>query len=491
MKVFTKKDFSKRGVGSCLIFPFFESKKAKAASNVEIFDELKGPIDALDFTGKKDETALVYLNNRQEKRALLLGLGKEEEITEESIRNSFAVALKRCQQIKALKVNVIYPKKCTLKNLFRSILEGLFLSNYFFHKLKKATLHDIKEHLIEEVEIVGIEEKKTDEIERIETISTGVNLVRDLVNNNADEVTPQKLAQVAMEFEKISPKIKVKVFDKKKIEEEKMDLLLAVNRASFRDPTFIIVEYLPSKSDDRTILVGKGITFDTGGLSLKPTEGKSGMNTMKEDMGGAAAVLGTLFVAAKLGLNKNIIGLIPATENSIGSKSYKPGDVYSSYSGKTVEVLNTDAEGRLILADALAYGVKNYKPSRMIDIATLTGAVSIALGKDIAGLFSNDSELVKKLLSAANATGELLWQLPLHQEYKKMIKSDIADLKNVAEREGSCITAALFLEEFVSKTPWAHIDIGGTCTNNPVRSYYTSVATGYGLRLMYEFLENL
>lgn len=488
MKVTTKKDFSKRGAAGCLVIPFFEAKKAKAASNIDLFEEIKAPIEALDFTGKKEEIALVYLKGKQEPRALLLGLGKEEEITEESIRNSFAAAVKKCQQLRASKINLVFPKKCRTEHLFRSVLEGLNLSNYFFHKLKKDSLHAETVLLLDEVEIVGVDEKDKEEIEKVKIISTGVHLVRDLVNNNADEITPQKLAEVAKEFEKISPKVKVTVFDKKRIEEEKMGLLLAVNRASFRDPAFIIVEYLPSKSDDRTVLIGKGITFDSGGLSLKPTES---MIKMKTDMSGAAAVLGVIYVAAKLNLNKNIIAVVPATENSIGSKSYKPGDVYSSYSGKTVEVLNTDAEGRLILADAISYAVKNLKPKRMIDIASLTGAVAIALGEEIAGLFCNDKEMAKKLLASGLNTGELLWELPLHPEYKKLIKSDIADLKNVAQREGSCITAALFLEDFVGKIPWAHIDIGSTACYNKTKGYYTSAGTGYGLRLIYDFLENL
>ncbi len=488
MKITTKKDFSKRGAAGCLIIPFFESKKARPASNIELLEEIKSPIEALDFTGKKGQSSIVYLKERQEPRALLLGLGKEEEITLESIRNSYADAVKVCQQLKALKVNLLYPKKCREENLFRAILEGLYLSNYFFHKLKKESLHDEMAHLLEEVEIVGSDEKNGDEIEKIKVISTGVHLVRDLVNNNADDITPQKLSEVASEFEKISPKVKVRVFDKKKIEEEKLGLLLAVNRASFRDPAFIIVEYLPVKSEDKTVLVGKGITFDTGGLCLKPPEG---MVKMKADMSGAAAVLGVIYVAAKLNLNKNIIAIVPATENSIGSKGYKPGDVYSSYSGKTVEVLNTDAEGRLILADALSYAVKNFNPKRIIDIASLTGAVSIALGGEIAGLFCNDKDLAKKLFSASKATGELLWELPLHPEYKKMIKSEIADIKNIGEREGSCITAALFLEDFVNKVPWAHIDIGGTSYYNKPKGYYTTPGTGYGVRLLYEYLENL
>jgi leucyl aminopeptidase len=215
------------------------------------------------------------------------------------------------------------------------------------------------------------------------------------------------------------------------------------------------------------------------------------MDTMKTDMSGGAVALGVIYVVASLGIDANITALIPATENSIGSKSYKPGDVYTSYSKKTVEVENTDAEGRLILADAISYAVDKIKPKNIVDIATLTGAISIALGEEIAGVFSNNDELFEVMKKASKETGELIWRLPLHEEYKKMLKSRIADIKNVGGRKAGSITAALFLEEFVKGIPWIHIDIGGIAYFSKPRGYYTSLATGFGVRLILDFLEKL
>ncbi len=233
--------------------------------------------------------------------------------------------------------------------------------------------------------------------------------------------------------------------------------------------------------------MGKGITYDTGGLSLKPT---SGMQDMKCDMSGAATALGTIFAAAKIGLKKNVTAIVPSTENCIGSKSYKPGDVYIGYSGKTVEIDNTDAEGRLILADALAYASKKLKPSRIIDFATLTGAIIVALGEETTGMMSNNDELAAQLAKAGEATYERVWRLPLFEEYKQQIKSDVADLKNSGGRDASSITAALFLQEFIGDFPWAHLDIAGTAHLSKARRYHPKNGTGVGIRLMIEFLEN-
>ena len=268
-----------------------------------------------------------------------------------------------------------------------------------------------------------------------------------------------------------------------------MGLLLAVNRASSRDPTFMLIEYKGDpKAHDLTVLVGKGITFDTGGLNLKPT---GSMESMKCDMAGAAAVLGVIQAAAALGIKKNITGVIAATENSIGSRSYKPGDVYCGYAGKSVEIGNTDAEGRLILADALAYAVKNLKPSRIIDLATLTGAVEVALGNEAIGLLSNHDVLADLLIRSGSSTGERVWRLPLYEEYKDLLKSDVADIKSTGGRTAGCITAAIFLHEFVGKTPWAHLDIAGTAYLNEAKRYQPKHATGVGVRLMLSLLESL
>lgn len=488
MKISAVRDTSKRKNADCLVVPFFEEKNPIAACDIkDIERDVKWSLEAGDFKGKDKQTSLIYVQGRKEKRILLIGLGKKDKITAESLRNSMAEAIKECQRLKSSKVNLMFPVKCKLGSLYQNVLEGVYLPNYFFHRLRKDSLKEDERVLVQELSLIGVEEDK-DLINKIDVIVTATHMVRDLVNNNADDETPERLALVAKELEKISTNLKVTVFDKKRIEKEKMGLLLAVNRGSFRDPAFIIIEYMGDKSSkEKTAIVGKGITYDTGGLSLKPTQN---MYTMKSDMSGAAAVIGLMYAAAHLKLKKNIIGVIPATENSIGSKSYKPGDVYVSYSGKTVEVANTDAEGRLILADALAYTVDKIKPGRIIDIATLTGAIIVALGEDIAGLFSNDKDLAKELKKASENTGELLWDMPLFQEYKSKIKSEFADIKNSGDRSGGAITGALFLQEFVNDTPWAHLDIAGTAYYEKPKGYYSSLATGFGVRLLYDYLEN-
>lgn len=492
MKISSVKDLIKRNNADLLMVPFFEGEKPEIACEIgDIERDVRWPIELGDFKGKEGETLLIYLQGKKENRVLLIGLGEKEQLSAEKIRLTYACAIKECHKLKTKKINTLFPAKCKIPHLAEALLEGLYLTNYYFNRLRKESLNDLDTSLVEELQIVGEEiDKKI--IDKTDVIVTAVHLVRDLVNNNADDETPQKLAAIAKELEKLSPKIHVTVFDKERLIQEKMDLLLAVNRGSFREPSFSIIEYLPNKnSEDRTILIGKGITYDSGGLSLKPTEGRGGMNTMKSDMSGAAAVLGVMYCLAKLNINKNVIALIPATENSIGSKSYKPGDVYSSYSGKTVEVVNTDAEGRLILADAISYAVAKLKPSRIIDIASLTGAIVVALGEDVAGLFSNDQRMTNILKKAAEETGEFLWEMPLFKDYRKMLKSDIADIKNVAGREGSAITAALFLEDFAKEVPWAHIDIGGSSYFSKPRGYNTTLGTGYGTRLLIDFIEKI
>jgi leucyl aminopeptidase len=301
-------------------------------------------------------------------------------------------------------------------------------------------------------------------------------------------VTPAFLAQTAVVVSKKFPEIKTTIFDKKRIEKEKMGLLLAVARGSPNEPAFIIMSYMGDpRSKDHTVVIGKGVTFDTGGLNLKPT---GSMETMRDDMSGAAATIGILASSASLKLKVNVTGVIAAAENAIDGLSYKPGDVYTSYAGKTVEIGNTDAEGRLTLADAISYSLKHLKPSRLIDFATLTGAMVVALGEGISGFFSNDDKLANQLTDAGLRTNELLWRLPLHAPYKDQLRSDIADLKNTGGRAAGAVTAALFLEAFVEKMPWAHIDIAGTAFGSKEQNYLPKNGIGVGVRLIIDFLKN-
>ena len=294
------------------------------------------------------------------------------------------------------------------------------------------------------------------------------------------------MAQKAQEIAR-RKKVSCNILDKDKMKEMGMNALLAVASGSSEEPKFIILEYAGGKkSAAPVVLVGKGLTFDSGGISLKPADK---MDEMKTDMSGGAAVMGVIMAAADLQLPLNITALIPATENMPGGTAYKPGDIIKSYSGKTIEILNTDAEGRLILADALAYSLE-FKPAAIIDVATLTGACVVALGDDIIGMLGTDVKLKKEMDKAAQTTGELVWELPLWESYHELIKSDIADYKNSGGRTAGAITAAAFLSKFVGDAPWVHLDIAGPAWTSKDKTYIPKGASGVAVRLLVEFLCN-
>lgn len=476
-----------------LVIPFWKGghhpeAAFDAASLVKLVSE---PLASGDFHGKEGETTLIYLKGQPEKRIAMLGLGNKSEINTEKLRRAYAAITKLCRQKKLTSINLVLPKCVSMKpqDLISGVAEGLLLPNYVFNALKHDSIKDEPAVLLEKVALVGGSKSDATTANKYSLLAESVNFVRDLVNGNADDVTPQHLAAVARGLEKTGKKIKTTIFDKKRIEKEKMGLLLAVNRGSALDPAFIIVEYKGNpKSTDKTVIVGKGITFDTGGLLVKP---RGGMETMKDDMAGGAAALGVIHAASALDLKVNITAIVPSTDNSIGSKSYKPGDVYISYSGKTVEIVDTDAEGRLVLADALSYAVKNLKPSRIIDMATLTGSAVIAIGDEASVLMSNHDVLADLIATSGSATGERVWRLPLYEEYKNDMKSDIADLRNAGGRPGGAIKAGIFLQEFVGKTPWVHLDIAGTAFIPESKRYQPKYATGVGVRLLVSFLEAL
>ena len=465
-----------------LVVPFWEGVLDSSIASLHLI------LRSGDFKGKSGDTLFAYVDGGKEARILLLGLGKEDQATEESLRKAYAHAVRSMQSVKAKTANLLFPKCTRLahEEVLTGSFEGVLLSNYAFNHLKGDTLKD-SPPLLEKISWIGLDAKDQSALSHIETIVEGVNFARELVNGNADDVTPLKLAETARLLEKSSPHIKASVYDKKWLETHKMGLILAVNRASKVDPFLIEVAYKGNPSSkEHIVLVGKGVTYDTGGLSLKTTEG---MLAMKCDMAGAAAVLATLRTIAILNLKVNVTVVVPAVENAIDSRSYKLGDVYHSYSGKTVEINNTDAEGRLILADALAYVVKNLHPSYVIDLATLTGNVVAALGEQMAGFCANDDALANALMEAATKTSDLLWRLPLFNEYKEAFKSDIADLVNSGGRDAGSIKGALFLQEFIGSAKWAHIDIAGAAFWSKPKHYNPTKATGYGVRLLVEFLK--
>lgn len=480
---------SKRPKGDLVVVPFFKGKKgAEIAVNVP---DLKGAITPIvkagDFTGKEGATMLAYLTGQNEKRLLFLGLGEEKSCKLETLRRSFGAAMKRCHNKKWPHINLILPKlkKFEMDEVARAVSEGVGLSTYVYEQWKsKKELYHVKK-----ITLVGVKDAKVPK--KTEGILTGVNLARDLINGNALDITPQTLAAEAKKIASKYPSVKATILTKKQLEKEKMGLLLAVGSGSRVDPTLIMAEYRGDpRSDDLTMVVGKGITFDTGGINLKPTKF---VEDMRADMGGAAAALGILQAAAAIKLKRNIAIVVPSTENAIDSQSYKPGDVYRSYKGTTVEITNTDAEGRLVLADALSYGQKKFAPSRIIDLATLTGAIVIALGDERAGLFSNNDKFAKLCEQAGDATGEKVWRMPLDPEYKSLLRSNIADIMNAAtKRMAGSVTAAIFLQEFIEKnTPWIHLDIAGTAFLDSPKGYHLTLATGAGVRLVIELLECL
>lgn len=493
MKLATVALIDKRPPSDLLVVPLFQRENKLIWPKV--FEKEKqtyeGPIKVGDFKGKEGDIALQYPLKGIEPRLIFVGLGDADKLTVERLRRAITPAVKHALKFKAKSLTLIVPEIPSLseEDVLRGLCEGLFLSNYLFDKLKVDSIKLEPPVRLEKINLITSSKKALQIAEKALLISEGVYLARDLVNGNADDITPQTLAKFALGLAKEYSKIETTIFDKKRLEKEGFGLLLAVNRGSSREPVLIVAKYQGNpKSKDNTVLIGKGVTYDTGGLNLKMT---GSMETMKCDMGGAATVLATLQVAARLQLKQNITVVVPATENGIDAASYKPGDVYKSYSGKSVEIGNTDAEGRLILADAISYAVRNLKPTRIIDVATLTGAMEIALGNETTGLFSNHDALADSITRAGSETFERVWRFPLFEEYRDQLRSDIADIKNHGGRPAGAITASLFLQDFVESTPWAHLDVAGTAFINDSRRYHPRYGTGIGVRLLTQFFENL
>ncbi|MBA2368963.1 MAG: leucyl aminopeptidase [Candidatus Protochlamydia sp.] len=483
----------KRKKSDLLVLSFWKgASQPEEAAPISLLGDLLNPaLKSGDFKGREGEVTFLYIEGQPEQRIALLGLGPKDKISIEAVRRSYGGLAKACLAKKLKTLNILVPliEQITEKEKIAGLADGLLLPNYVYNRLKSQVQDDEDLSLLQKVTLITSDKRALEQAEETLAICDGVYYARDLINGNADEVTPQYLALCAQGLAKEFP-VKTTIFDKKRIEKEGLELLLAVNRGSHLDPAFIIMEYKGKpKSSDNTVLIGKGITYDTGGLNLKPT---GGMETMKCDMSGAAACFGALLAVCNLGLKINLTVVIPTTENGIDAKSFKPGDVYRSYLGKTVEMMNSDAEGRLVLADALAYACRNLKPSRIIDMATLTGAIEVALGSEASGIMSNSEDLTAALILAGERTFERLWRMPLYEEYNEKLKSDIADLKSWNGRSASSCVAAMFLKTFVEDSiPWAHIDIAGTAYLSEGKKYQPKYATGVGVRLIVEYLKDL
>src|SRR5581483_11323077 len=480
-----------RKAADIIVLPFWsDKKKSIPACDCKEFDPLiKFPIEEGDFIGKEGETLLLYQKEGKEKRVLLLWLGAKKPCLPDTLRRAYASALKVVRSKKMESVNFLLPETNLIARdiVCCAVIEGVLMTEYTFDQLKGDAAKAEKQTAFSHLCFCGLTSKEEALLKKTQTVIRSVNFVRDLVNGNADDVHVDALKEHARAFEKKYASVKTTILDKKALEKEKMGLMLAVGRAAMREPALIILEYKGNpKFKEKIAIVGKGITYDTGGLNIKV----SGMETMKCDMAGAAVALGIIQAAAELKLKVNLISVLAVAENAIGPNSYKPGDVYRSRSGKTVEISNTDAEGRLVLADAISYTEEKYAPTYLIDFATLTGGVVIALGEEATGLFSNNEALAKAILQSGERTQERMWRLPLYPEYKEYLKSSIADIKNSGPRKASSGSGATFIQQFVKSVPWAHLDIAGTAYLSELKPYHTTPATGVGIRLLIDFLEH-
>lgn len=473
-----------------VIIPYFSDEKESTLNNLrELFPSVSVQLDVHAPTGKSSEVTSLIASEGVCKRFVLLGLGEKAKVTPESLRRAAGTAARSARGKNVVSLAIIVHNEQHLA----PIVEGAYLALYDYTDYRGKSLEErrSKESVIENICVaIGTEispEAAQTIVTEVQNYCASVNLARNVANAPNCDMYPEKLAEVA-EKEGKKAGFKVKVWDKKKITSEEMVGLLAVNAGSERPPVFIVMEYKGGKKDEAPIVfVGKGVTFDTGGISIKPS---AGMAAMKLDMHGAATVLGTMSAIAKNKLPVNAIGLIPATENMPSGTAYLPGDVLRYTNGVTVEIDNTDAEGRLILADGLIQAMK-LKPKAVIDVATLTGACVVALGSHSTGLMSNNSDVTSKLQNAATATGEHVTELPLLDDYKETLKSDIADMKNSGGREAGAITAGLFLASFVEKdVPWAHLDIAGTGMLSKPGPYSPAGGSGVGVRLLYTFAKN-
>ena len=490
----------------CLILLCPEKKPAGHLKQID--DQLNGVItnafSAKRFEGKLNQTLLQGVGRAMGADAVLLvGLGKTKDIKAEQIRQAAGTAAKLAEKSKFLTLS-FYLTDADAGKVSKSgkgksgdpvagaLAEGAHLALYHFDNYKSPD----KENPVSRVQkMVFLAESKAKVnamqkgVQQAEILAEAVVDTRNLMHHPSNTATPQFLADAAKKIAR-QAKVTCKVLEKKDMEKLKMGSLLGVAKGSHEPPKFIILEYMGGKkSQAPVVIVGKGVTFDTGGISLKPG---ANMDEMKYDMSGGAVTLGTLQAAAGLKLPINVVGLVPATENMPGGSAIKPGDILTASSGKTIEVLNTDAEGRLILADALVYA-QRYKPHALIDLATLTGAVIMALGHVASAVIGTNAPLIKKLIASGAATGERLWELPLYEEYEKAVKSDIADLKNITGPGvgAGTATAAAFLKAFVDDAPWAHLDIAGTAWTSNEKPYVPKGGSGFGVRLLIDYLKTL
>jgi leucyl aminopeptidase len=448
-------------------------------------------IRAEEFAAKEGETAYFHVSGKELKarRVLLIGCGDRQNYKAAKINQMAGTATRFLRSKNVKSIGIIPRADGDSEKVAQTVVAGATMGLFEPDKYRTKD-KELREIDAVTVVVEGADEKALSRgAERGRIIGESINFTRDLANEPGAYMTPTIMAdrakKVAKEFG-----LSVDILDQKQMEKLGMGSLLGVARGSDEPPKLIILKYQPSKfrssKGELLALVGKGITFDSGGISLKPGEN---MELMKYDMTGAATVIGTMRAIAQLKPSIPVLGVAPCSENLPSGKATKPGDVLRAMTGKTIEVINTDAEGRLVLADAIAYA-KKLGATKIIDMATLTGAVSIALGDVHTAILGTDQELIDQFIAAGKEVGERFWQLPLDDDYTKQIKSDIADIKNVGGKKAGTITAAAFLKEFAEETPWAHLDIAGTAWGDPATPYRSKGPTGVAVRTLIEFIES-
>lgn len=476
-----------------IILNLFEEVAEPLGATGAVDKALDGAIRALiaggDFTGKLNSMAVLYPRGQlAPQRVVLVGLGKAADLTLDKIRTASATATQKARALGAARIatTVHGAGNLAVARAAQAVVEGAILGDYQFRDLKSKE----GDKPLEAVTLVEVEAEQIAAVEQGaragQAIAEAANFARDLVNQPPNICIPEYMAAKAEQIA-AAYGLACTVLEAAAMRELGMGALLAVGAASVIPPKFIILEHRPAGTENvaPVVLVGKGITFDSGGLSIKPGDA---MVAMKSDMAGGAAVLGAMRAVAELKLPVPVIGLVPTTENVIGSTGFRPADVLRASNGKTIEIISTDAEGRLILADALVYA-NRYKPAAVVDLATLTGACVVALGTLAAGLFATDEALCARLVQASDRTGERLWRLPLYDEYRDLIKSDVADMKNSAGSRTSGVgVSAAFLKEFAEGYPWAHLDIAGVAFLDGPKAPWPRGGTGFGVRLLVELV---
>ncbi|HMK49426.1 MAG TPA: leucyl aminopeptidase [Thermodesulfovibrionales bacterium] len=445
------------------------------------FSQVLKKVFSREFPGRLNDILLIPApDNIRAQRICLVGLGDKEEITSETVRQAGGKAAVYLREKRMSKIALSTRVLSSLKVSPADFIEGALLGLYTFGKFRTQ-----KENgEIRSFSILSRESQELrSELIRAESISSSVCFTRDLVNTPANEMTPSDLARAALSLK--NKNLSVRILERRDVEKLGMHAYLSVAKGSNQPLKFIILEYTGAK-EAPIVLIGKSVTFDSGGISIKPSEG---LEKMKYDMAGGAAVLAVMRSVAELKLPVHLIGILPATENLLGGSASRPGDVVRAIGGKTIEIISTDAEGRMTLADAIGFA-KRYEPRAIVDIATLTGACAIALGNAAIGMMGNDRYLLDKMKQSGESVYERVWELPLFKEYKEYLKSDVADLKNSGGRQGSLSASASFLNEFAGNTKWVHLDIAGTAYHDKDKPYTPKGATGIGVRLLFKFILN-